>query len=138
MSTNGHMDLLEQRWQRVAFDEHGQPRAYRIDEGDLDLRTASKADLRNAIEQLGGSLSQRATINDAIVAYVRLSGVDAVGTAEAAALLGVERPRIGRWLGKGEMPMPCVWLASGPVWYLSEIDAMVEEVASRRRQTTAV
>ena len=31
--------------------------------------------------------------------------LDLVGTAEAAELLGVERPRIGRWIAKGEMPM---------------------------------
>lgn len=67
----------------------------------------------------------------------KIKPLDLVGTAEAAELLGVERPRIGRWLSKGEMPMPVVWLAAGPVWYRKSIQAMVDEVESRRRPTHA-
>lgn len=60
---------------------------------------------------------------------------DRVGTAEAARILNVERPRIGRWIEKGKMPMPVAKLASSPVWRREDIEAMREEVEARRRPT---
>lgn len=60
-----------------------------------------------------------------------------VGTAEAADILGVERPRIGRWLDKGKMPEPLTRLASGPVWDKRDIVAFKPEVEKRRRRRAA-
>lgn len=68
-----------------------------------------------------------------------------VGTAEAAAILGVERPRIGRWraldasrieqgLPPAKLPLPIQELAAGPVWLRSQIEAMREATDSRRKQ----
>jgi hypothetical protein len=62
---------------------------------------------------------------------------DLVGTAEAAHMLGVERPRIGRWIAKGQMPMPAVWPAAGPMFWRIDIEAMVEDVEARRRAPAA-
>ena len=95
----------------------------------------------------------------------RRKQLDLVGTAEAAEdILGVERPRIGRWLDrcrhcgakqmKGEwdpedpnfipcksrrghqsvMPEPVARLRSGPVWYRSQIVGFKEEREKRRRK----
>jgi predicted DNA-binding transcriptional regulator AlpA len=58
---------------------------------------------------------------------------DYVGTAEAAELLGVERPRIGRWIGKGQMPMPIAKLGATPIWDRADIEAMRDEVNARKR-----
>lgn len=59
---------------------------------------------------------------------------DLVGTAEAAELLGVERPRIGRWIGKGAMPQPVAKLGATPVWERADIEAMRDSVEARKRQ----
>lgn len=56
-----------------------------------------------------------------------------VGTAEAAAILGVERPRIGRWIGKGVMPQPVAKVGATPLWLREDVEAMRKEVAKRRR-----
>lgn len=88
--------------------------------------------------------------------------LDLVGTAEAAEILGVERPRIGRWLDrckhcgasymkggweepciKGHrkhesvMPEPVQRLRSGPVWERSQIAPMKGEREKRRRGSVA-
>lgn len=55
-----------------------------------------------------------------------------VGTAGAAAILDVERPRIGRWVARGHMPRPAVWLDSGPVWRRDSIERMRPRVTRRR------
>lgn len=55
------------------------------------------------------------------------------GTAEAAELLGVERPRIGRWIKRGVMPDPVDELAATPVWTRKQIEAMVPWVEANRR-----
>jgi hypothetical protein len=89
-------DLLEQRYQRIAADDAGNPRTYSNKTKALDL----------------------------------------LGTAEAAYLLGVERPRIGRWISKGVMPMPVVWLAAGPIWRREHIEAMRDEVEARKRHSS--
>ena len=90
--------------------------------------------------------------------------LDLVGTAEAAEILGVERPRIGRWLDRcthcgakqmrGEwdpenpnfipcksrrghrsvMPEPVARLRSGPVWYRSQIEDFKGGREKRRRK----
>jgi hypothetical protein len=59
-----------------------------------------------------------------------------VGTAEAAAILGVERPRIGRWraLDNGKLPEPVAQLASGPVWLRSQIEALRGSTTARKRR----
>jgi hypothetical protein len=56
-----------------------------------------------------------------------------VGTAEAAEILGVERPRIGRWKKSGVLPEPVAEVAAGPIWYRSQIEGVREERERRRR-----
>lgn len=60
-----------------------------------------------------------------------------VGTAEVAELLDVERPRIGRWVGRGQMPRPVAMLRASPVWRRRDIEAMREDVESRRKRLAA-
>lgn len=66
----------------------------------------------------------------------RRAKVDLVGTAEAAAILGVERPRIGRWIHRGVMPEQAVEteVAATPLWHRADILAMRDWVNSNRRQ----
>lgn len=61
-------------------------------------------------------------------------GDQLVGTAEAADILGVERPRIAKWRRKGILPPPLAELASGPVWLASQIESALPEADSRRRR----
>lgn len=66
--------------------------------------------------------------------------LELLGTAEAAEMLGVERPRIGRWLQarNGNPPVmlaPFAYLKSGPVWLRQQIEAMQAERDRRRRGT---
>lgn len=61
-----------------------------------------------------------------------------VGTAEAAAMLGVERPRIGRWLAMGKLPPPVAELRAGPVWLREDIESKREDVESRRKPRSRV
>lgn len=75
------------------------------------------------------------TANEKLASKVRKESL--VGTAEAAELLGVERPRIGRWRKAGIMPEPVAELASGPVWLHSQITAIQDERDRRRRQPSA-
>jgi predicted DNA-binding transcriptional regulator AlpA len=56
-----------------------------------------------------------------------------LGTAEVAKLLGVERPRIGKWAAQGKMPKPVAVLAMGPVYSRDDIEAMREGVEARRK-----
>jgi hypothetical protein len=56
-----------------------------------------------------------------------------VGTAEAAAMLGVERPRIGRWVSLGKLPPPIAELRATPVWLRSQIESKRSDVESRRK-----
>jgi hypothetical protein len=57
-----------------------------------------------------------------------------LGTAEAADFLGVERPRIGKWLKMGVMPTPVADLAGTPVWTIDQIRGMTKERERRRRR----
>jgi hypothetical protein len=63
----------------------------------------------------------------------RTPKLDLVGTAEAAELLDVERPRIGRWVKSGVMPEPVARLASGPVWLKKDVLGISKEREKRRR-----
>lgn len=56
-----------------------------------------------------------------------------VGTAEAAALLGVERPRIGRYRKQGKMPPSVAELAAGPVWLRTDVEEMRHGIDERRK-----
>ena len=64
--------------------------------------------------------------------------LDVVGTAEVAELLGVERPRIGRWIKRGVMPPTAVRLQATPVWHRKDIEKMREWVEANRRNLKAV
>lgn len=63
---------------------------------------------------------------------------DLVGTAEAAEILTVERPRIGRWKKTGVLPPPILELATGPIWLRKDIVALIKERESRRRTRGSV
>lgn len=56
-----------------------------------------------------------------------------VGTAEAAEMLGVEKPRLAKWRRSGVVPPPLAELRMGPVWLRSQIEASVEGANARRR-----
>lgn len=64
--------------------------------------------------------------------------LDIVGTAEAAELLGVERPRVGRWIKRGVMPPTAADLAATPVWHKKDILKMKAWVEANRRNRDAV
>src|SRR3954464_4016170 len=101
---------------------------------------------------------------EALRASVESGQIEFIGTWEAAAILGVERPRIGRWLkewrawrygdeewqksggkrgvppGQGEepetkIPTPLAHTKSGPVWLKSEIEAVAEERRGQRQDS---
>jgi predicted DNA-binding transcriptional regulator AlpA len=59
--------------------------------------------------------------------------LDLVGTAEVSALLGVERPRIGRWIHRGVMPQPVAHLAATPVWWREDVMVLKPWVDANRR-----
>lgn len=59
---------------------------------------------------------------------------DLVGTAEAAEILGVERPRIGRWRERGIMPEPIRQLAATPLWTKDQIKALRDDRKGMRRR----
>ena len=71
---------------------------------------------------------------------MKRSKYDFVGTAEAAEILGVERPRIGRWQIAGIMPEPVVRLAATPVWRRQDILKLKEQRkgTTRRRKATPI
>jgi hypothetical protein len=60
--------------------------------------------------------------------------LDIVGTAEAADILGVERPRIGRWIKRGVMPPTASELKATPVWHRRDILKMHDWVEANRRR----
>jgi hypothetical protein len=64
--------------------------------------------------------------------------LDIVGTAEAAELLGVERPRIGRWIKRGVMPPTAAMLQATPVWQRKDILRMKDWVEANRRNRESV
>lgn len=64
--------------------------------------------------------------------------LDIVGTAEAAELLGVERPRVGRWIKRGVMPPTAADLAATPVWHRKDIMKMKDWVEANRRNRDPV
>ncbi len=50
-----------------------------------------------------------------------------VGTSEAAELLGVEKPRIGRYIKAGRMPEPVASLKATPVWRTEDVLAFRDD-----------
>jgi hypothetical protein len=60
--------------------------------------------------------------------------LDIVGTAEAARILDVERPRIGRWIKRGVMPPTAAKLDATPVWHRKDIVRMQDWVDANRRR----
>lgn len=59
--------------------------------------------------------------------------LDLVGTAEAAKILDVERPRIAKWRRLGLLPEPVAEVASGPIWLRSQIEEAIGVRELRRR-----
>lgn len=68
----------------------------------------------------------------------KVAQLDVVGTAEAADLLGVERPRIGRWIKRGVMPPTAAHLQATPVWHRRDIERMLAWVEDNRRSREPV
>lgn len=83
--------------------------------------------------------------------YRERKKLDLVGSAEAAIILNVEKPRIGRFIKRGIMPPQAIntdddglfpdrdgeprRLAAGPVWYRADIEKLrdAREKAGLRR-----
>lgn len=95
--------------------------------GVKDVRVAT---LLRVVDEAKASANGESS--ERLVQEVR--SAELLGTAEAAELLGVERPRIGRWRKVGIMPEPVADLKSGPVWLRSQIEGVQEERERRRRQ----
>lgn len=57
-----------------------------------------------------------------------------VGTSEAAALLGVEKPRIGRYRRTGLMPEPVAELRATAIWRTQDVLALKEALDSREQK----
>lgn len=91
--------------------------------GDAPL---SGADLANALAAARGS--NPVTYQDG----TEVKGV-LLGTAEVAAVLGVERPRIGKWRAIGRIPEPMEDLAATPVWLREQIEPLRAEALAGRR-----
>jgi hypothetical protein len=53
-------------------------------------------------------------------------------------MLGVERPRIGRWIKRGVMPPTAAVLQATPVWYRRDILKMRDWVEANRRNLRRV
>jgi hypothetical protein len=68
-----------------------------------------------------------------VIDRLPVPGDTLVGTAEAADILGVERPRIAKWRRNGVIPTPLADTASGPIWLRSQIEAAIPEAEARRR-----
>lgn len=100
---------------------------------EVDL-TATAVNMKAEDAIKGAAGDSPATVNGQKIAGIL------VGTAEAAAILGVERPRIGRWRASGgdKLPEPVAELAAGPVWLRSEIEALRESTEARRKPRKAV
>jgi predicted DNA-binding transcriptional regulator AlpA len=54
-----------------------------------------------------------------------------VGTREAAEILGVEKPRIGRYIKRGRMATPVAELGATKVWLREDIEAMRDAMNDR-------
>ena len=65
---------------------------------------------------------------------LKVPQLDIVGTAEAASMLHVERPRIGRWIKRGIMPPTAAQLQATPVWRRKDIERMRKWVEANRRK----
>lgn len=87
------------------------------------------ADIQNLIDEGLNKLREARELAESHAA----DRLDIVGTAEAADLLDVERPRIGRWIKQGKMPHPAAVLAATPVWHRKDILAMKPWVDAGRR-----
>lgn len=88
---------------------------------------------RAAEEELSSARGERPITYQTANGPVFVAG-PIVGTAEAAAILGVERPRIGRWSGVGGlMPTPIGKTRAGPIWLRSEVEALREATNKRRK-----
>lgn len=68
----------------------------------------------------------------------RVRQLDIVGTAEAAEILNVERPRIGRWIKRGVMPPTASHLQATPIWWRRDIENMRDWVDQNRRHRDTV
>lgn len=89
---------------------------------------------RDAMErELLSRSHERPVIYQTKTGPVKVEGV-LVGTAEVAAILNVERPRVGRWRSLGHMLPPVVGeTAAGPIWNRSDIEALRSQTEARRK-----
>lgn len=113
--------------------------AARAARSETALREQHAVELANARAGMNGTpavglraLAEQSDDDPKWYGDVEVKGV-LVGTAEAAAMLGVERPRIGRWVSLGKLPQPLAVLRATPVWFREDIQAKRESVESRRK-----
>lgn len=92
---------------------------------DIDARQVKAFD-KAVKAAVAAALADEATLMKALKGRL-------IGTAEAAEMLHVERPRIGRWREMNMLPEPVEQLAAGPVWLRSQIAAKVDEVMARKK-----
>lgn len=64
--------------------------------------------------------------------------LDLVGTHEAALILGVEKPRIGRYIKSGRMPKPVCELGATKLWHRADVEAVARGERPRRAQQLAL
>jgi predicted DNA-binding transcriptional regulator AlpA len=58
---------------------------------------------------------------------------DLVGTREASEILGVEKPRIGRYIKRGRMPEPVCELGATKVWLRQDVEALRNAITARQQ-----
>jgi len=68
---------------------------------------------------------------------VQSLGVELLGAAEAAELLGVPRSSVARWLKSGKFPQPLAVLRATPVWRKDDIAKFKETRKPPRQRATA-
>ena len=117
------------------FDKYAQERFAANDWADREAAPIVKGD--TVVMEHGGKTYEGTVVAVGKRVAIEITGetrLGLVGTAEAAELLNVERPRIGRWVGKGQMPEPVQILRASPVWRRSDIEAMREKVDERKKK----
>lgn len=119
-----------------------------IEDGDPVIRKGVERlrELESIKSELAAARADMAQLEARVAAKPRVTKRDIIdsltagramgmllGTAEVAALLGVERPRVGKWRALGRIPEPLEDLKATPVWLREQIEPLVAEAHAGRR-----
>jgi DNA-directed RNA polymerase specialized sigma24 family protein len=74
-------------------------------------------------KQITSAIRDLEALDREVVAYTN-DGLDLVGTAEAAEILGITSNALASRVKRGSMPAPIVTLRCGPIWHRETIEAM--------------